>query len=414
MLALQENDETLPSQLKKAMLAVALADYELQRVRYPLTNVEMYASIPTNRLMFDRPRDERVMNNVGVFKSRPFTLQETYVRTSDVETSATPSVTSTSSEEVSTKPVLVFSLPTETDPNGFLSSWWPVYMTYKGTVYRNAYQAIMAGLAEYFGKEDLAVTIRDTEQPEDISLDMEMLPEATQDTWDAKLRELVLSVTQEKFTAHPELAERLVQTGDALLGAVPPEDPTDTLLGIGLALENPGVNDPRKWTGQNVYGKALEEVRESIVTRRTGMVAQEPVVLSIPPAKTARRRLRNTAASAVQSVSNTAQEGLVQVQEGIVQTVSRIASAVTEALSPSTTTTSSGSNTSSSGSSTSSSGSSTSSSGSNTTSSGSSTSSSGSNTTSSGSSTSSSGSNTTSSGSNTSTTSVSPNLLRKL
>jgi len=343
LLTLTANEDSLPSQLKQGMLAVALADQELQQVRYPLKYVNVYPSIPTNRLMFDSPRDERVLADVRVFKSRPFSLQETYVRTSkipgaseEVEVQGVPA--EGGPPEEASGPVIVFSLPSEEDPYGFLSSWWPVYMTFKGTVYRNAYQAIQAEIAEYFGRQDLAVTIRDTEQPEDIALRVDMLPEATQDTWDAKMRELVLAVTREKFDAHPELAEKLVQTGDAVLGAVPPEDPSNTLLGIGMGTDHPSAKNPSKWTGQNVYGKALEEARDAIMTRRKGMVAQAPVLLEPPPpppapAPPARlpRRLRNTAATAVQSIAEVAG----QAQQGIVYTVSSIATAVTEALSPS-------------------------------------------------------------------------------
>ena len=343
LLTLTANEDSLPNQLKQGMLAVALADQELQQVRYPLKYVNVYPSIPTNRLMFDSPRDERVLTDVRVFKSRPFSLQETYVRTSKISGASEEEVQGVPAEggppEEASGPVIVFSLPSEEDPYGFLSSWWPVYMTFKGTVYRNAYQAIQAEIAEYFGRQDLAVTIRDTEQPEDIELRVDMLPEATQDTWDAKMRELVLAVTREKFDAHPELAEKLVQTGDAVLGAVPPEDPSNTLLGIGMGTDHPSAKNPSKWTGQNVYGKALEEVREAIMTRRKGMVAQAPVLLEPPappppvapsPARLP-RRLRNTAATAVQSIAEVAG----QAQQGIVDTVSSIATAVTEALSPS-------------------------------------------------------------------------------
>lgn len=44
--------------------------------------------------------------------------------------------------------------------------------------------------------------------------------------------------------------------------------PYDKIWGCGLAVTDPDINDPSKWPGQNKLGKCLDEVAETLVTRR--------------------------------------------------------------------------------------------------------------------------------------------------
>ena len=70
----------LPSEIKHAMRAVELADQALQRVRYPLTQVSIYESIPIKSILFEMKKDEHKIKDVFAFVGRPFTLEEYYVR----------------------------------------------------------------------------------------------------------------------------------------------------------------------------------------------------------------------------------------------------------------------------------------------------------------------------------------------
>ena len=299
----------LPSEIKHAMRAVELADQALQRVRYPLTQVSIYESIPIKSILFEMKKDEHKIKDVFAFVGRPFTLEEYYVRSTPLsplpQDQTQPSLSPLVVPEVATGlPVLLVSLPAETNPAGFLSSWWPVYFTYKGTTYSNAYQGIMAELAKSFNNEALASTIRATPSPEMIELTLDMIPEATDTTRNDRLKTLVYDVNKELFKAHPELGEKLLQTGERPIGYVPPEDTTDTFLGIGLDIENPAAKDPTKWTGQNIYGKALEAIRAEIrtITLSEQPQQQQPVVIA-PPKKVRLLRKKTVAEATGEAIT---------------------------------------------------------------------------------------------------------------
>jgi hypothetical protein len=56
-------------------------------------------------------------------------------------------------------------------------------------------------------------------------------------------------------------AEALRATGNTTLVFA---DPEDTVLGIGLSMDNANAEDPSKWKGQNLYGQTLMAVRKEI------------------------------------------------------------------------------------------------------------------------------------------------------
>jgi len=61
------------------------------------------------------------------------------------------------------------------------------------------------------------------------------------------------------------LAGKLLETKNAALGAYVPDD---NLIGIGISLDNVQSQDPSNWTGQNLLGKTLMEIREKIRLER--------------------------------------------------------------------------------------------------------------------------------------------------
>ena len=65
----------------------------------------------------------------------------------------------------------------------------------------------------------------------------------------------------EKFYQNPELREKLISTGNAVLAEC---SVSDKIWGIGLSMNSPDRNDRSKWKGQNLLGYALMMVRESL------------------------------------------------------------------------------------------------------------------------------------------------------
>lgn len=64
-----------------------------------------------------------------------------------------------------------------------------------------------------------------------------------------------------KFTQNPQLLTKLLNTKDATIVEANPYDQT---YGVGLTAFDPNIQDPSKWRGKNLMGKALMAVRDYI------------------------------------------------------------------------------------------------------------------------------------------------------
>ena len=112
--------------------------------------------------------------------------------------------------------------------------------------------------------------------PNAISYSLDDVPgdaEVNEPKWNDLTKQLITNINIEKFKQYPELTERLLQTKSATLGAYIPDD---NLIGIGISLDNIQSKNPVNWTGQNILGKALMDIREKIIMERT-VIQQAPV-----------------------------------------------------------------------------------------------------------------------------------------
>jgi hypothetical protein len=63
------------------------------------------------------------------------------------------------------------------------------------------------------------------------------------------------------------MTDTLRLTGDAFLVVVPQENPMDPFLGVGIdPNETELIKNPRKWKGNNTYGKVLMELRKELIS----------------------------------------------------------------------------------------------------------------------------------------------------
>lgn len=81
-----------------------------------------------------------------------------------------------------------------------------------------------------------------------------------QEVWTKYLVETATAVCMAKF-ASEELWQVLDSTGNMHLAEA---SPTDCIWGIGLSADDPRVNDPAQWNGQNILGRALMLTRSSL------------------------------------------------------------------------------------------------------------------------------------------------------
>jgi ribA/ribD-fused uncharacterized protein len=250
--------------------AVEEADIAIQAARFPLRDVYVYKSIPIRQILLDET-DERRLFDVAAFISRTHTLQDIYVREGEApltdEAAIAKELRRVEREErrrYRDAGILFIKGPEKADA-GFMSMDWPVMITIGGTSYLSANHALLGELAKSLNDTAMFDRIRTSTEPNKIGYAFGDTAGVTEEQWNIQRSKLLQAVLREKFKQHPELAERLVQTGQKVLAA----DVTgDMLFGIGLDMDDERAMKPRKWTGQNMIGKTLEMIRAGIVLRR--------------------------------------------------------------------------------------------------------------------------------------------------
>lgn len=89
------------------------------------------------------------------------------------------------------------------------------------------------------------------------------------DVWARVRYRIMVSILETKFREHPAILAELFATKTA---AIVEASATDRVWGIGRGLEESHaiLRDPKYWRGQNLLGKALMAVRDTIVAPLSG------------------------------------------------------------------------------------------------------------------------------------------------
>lgn len=144
---------------------------------------------------------------------------------------------------------------------GCFSQWWPCEFWFRNGLFSSMEQCMMAGKAAIFGDHQTLREIMAQTDPRKIkALGRKVTPFAPE-KWDEAKYTLVLNGNYSKFTQNEALRQFLLSTGDQLLVEA---SPYDTIWGVGLAPDDPDVQNPEHWRGSNLLGFALMEVRDEI------------------------------------------------------------------------------------------------------------------------------------------------------
>lgn len=81
------------------------------------------------------------------------------------------------------------------------------------------------------------------------------------DAWSIVRYSLMVYVNYLKYSQNEDLKQKLLNTGDRILVEA---SPIDKVWGVGLAENDPLILNEKNWTGQNLLGKALMEVRQRV------------------------------------------------------------------------------------------------------------------------------------------------------
>lgn len=162
--------------------------------------------------------------------------------------------------------VVRFHKPEET--NGYLSNWYPSEFTVQGKTYCCSEQYMMEQKALLFGDAAMAGKIMQTRDPQEMQDLGQAVLNFDQRTWDGTKQIIVYQALTEKFRQNPELRQKLMETGDAILAEC---SRSDRVWGVGLGMDDPRADHPKAWKGQNLLGYTLQAVRQSLL-RETGEV----------------------------------------------------------------------------------------------------------------------------------------------
>lgn len=142
-----------------------------------------------------------------------------------------------------------------------LSQWYDAPFEAGGVIYKTAEHYMMAKKAQLFGDIDIATKVIAAAHPRDAKKLGRNIREFNEKIWTEHKFGIVIDGNVAKFGQHPELKKFLLDTGDKVLVEA---SPTDRIWGVGLAADDPAVENLNLWKGLNLLGFALMEVREQL------------------------------------------------------------------------------------------------------------------------------------------------------
>jgi len=123
-------------------------------------------------------------------------------------------------------------------------------------------QAYMWRKAYFFGDEDTMKKLEnaDLTPREAKNLGREVVG-YNDDLWGCVRYGYMVYVNYLKYTQNDDLKKKLLDTGEKVLVEA---SPYDKIWGVGFSADNPLILDDKNWTGQNLLGKALMDVRKKL------------------------------------------------------------------------------------------------------------------------------------------------------
>ena len=276
---MSRNPERDDSTMVRLNRMVMEADCKLCVARFPLLYVNKEEGVKIRQLDFTQPNETRVLPYaVSIMETRPFPLQAQYVRIGEPAAKPFVSVAEAKNiiKEAAGEPIILFE-GADSNEYGYLSMEWAVVLEYNSTTYQSVYQAIYSELAKLFDDQEHLPQLLAAKTADEISYSVKDVPgdlEQNKEKWNEQLRKLIYQVNLAKFRRYPELAAKLLETQNAMIGAY---EPGDEIIGIGISLENVDSKDPAKW-GENVLGKALMNIRDVLRAEQSEPPVKEPSV----------------------------------------------------------------------------------------------------------------------------------------
>jgi len=145
--------------------------------------------------------------------------------------------------------------------SGIYSQWYKAPMIIDGIEYNCCEQYMMHQKALTFGDLEIAEKVLQTSNPKDQKGLGRQIKGFNKEKWDSVCLGIVYKGNFAKFTQNPALMSALLSTEDRLLVEA---SPFDKIWGIGMAEDEPGVDDPANWKGLNLLGWSITLVKQQL------------------------------------------------------------------------------------------------------------------------------------------------------
>jgi ribA/ribD-fused uncharacterized protein len=144
------------------------------------------------------------------------------------------------------------------EPYGFLGNWFYSPFAIKNTHYTSAEQYIMHQKCLLFGDEESAKAVLATDYPDKQQIIGRQAKGYINNVWAGSRQLIAVRGLLAKFNQNEELHEKLLETKESFLVEC---THSDTIWACGKRLCEPDRLVASKWSGQNILGFSLMEVR---------------------------------------------------------------------------------------------------------------------------------------------------------
>lgn len=141
------------------------------------------------------------------------------------------------------------------------SQWASYPIVIDDITYNCNEQFMMSEKARLFNDDDSLSAIMKARHPSIQKALGKKVKNFDKDEWEKIAKDVVFKANYAKFTQHPELTVKLLKTGDKIIVEA---SPTDCIWGVGLAVDDELVLDPKNWRGTNWLGECIMKVREQL------------------------------------------------------------------------------------------------------------------------------------------------------
>ena len=150
----------------------------------------------------------------------------------------------------------------EYDEYGCFSNWFKSEFEYAGRKYSSVEQYMMYQKVLLFREYDLAEQIISTDDPATIKkLGRTKFPTFNGALWDSISYTVVKRGVRAKFMQNYDILKILLNTKNCILAEA---SMNDGKWGIGVAINDSNCYKVQKWTGKNLLGRILMEVRDEL------------------------------------------------------------------------------------------------------------------------------------------------------